>query len=158
MWDMVVHFVDIGWIIYHHICINNGLWCLTALSTIFQLYRGGQFYWWRKPEKTTDWQTLSHSVVSSSPRLSGIQTHNVSGDRHWFQIKGSCKSNYHTITTTTGSTQFQFSFHNVQSLLKSSKFYLKSAHIHLTNNMSYMKPLKPTLVLNENASFLFFYF
>jgi len=32
---------------------------------------------------TSHWQTLSHNVASSTPRLSGFRTHNVIGDRHW---------------------------------------------------------------------------
>jgi hypothetical protein len=35
---------------------------------------------------TSHWLTLSHNAVSSTPSLSGNQTHNVIGDRHWLQL------------------------------------------------------------------------
>jgi hypothetical protein len=33
------------------------------------------------------WQSLSHNVVLSTSRPSGVQTHNVSGDRNWLHRK-----------------------------------------------------------------------
>ena len=48
---------------------------LTPLSTICQLFRASQFYWWMKPECTEKNTDLSVHLT-----MSRIQTHNVSGD------------------------------------------------------------------------------
>jgi hypothetical protein len=56
--------------------VANGLWlwCLTPLSTIFQLYRGGQFHWWSTRGKTTDLsQSLSHNVYRVHLYLAGFE-------------------------------------------------------------------------------------
>ena len=98
VWKHLTKFA-LGWEIckYKYICnCQNNIawslfalfawWHLTPLSAIFQLYCGGQFYWWRKPEDPEKTTTCRKSLTNFNVvhlALIEIRTHNISSDRHW---------------------------------------------------------------------------
>jgi hypothetical protein len=111
------------------ICLLSGLvYGLTPHSTIFQLYRVGQFYWWRKPEKTQicskSLQLLTHTFVKEIRSV--VQTLVWSGQRlrKVYDTKGVIRSrNYKDRQCNGQKKKYKRTSNNLQNTTQKTNDY-----------------------------------
>jgi len=106
--DMLLQLDTLSWLQSNKILLLINpywFWFIVFNTTLFQLYRGSEFYWWRKPEypkKTTDLpqvtDKLYHIMLYTSPWVGFELTTSVMIGTNCIC---SCKFNYTTIAATT---------------------------------------------------------
>jgi predicted membrane channel-forming protein YqfA (hemolysin III family) len=97
---------------YRVISWRSVLSCYIVAISFIVLYRGDQFYWWRKPEdseKTTDLSQVTdklYHIMLYRVHLAWVGFKLTTLEVIGTDCIGSCKSNFHTITTPIKSGNY----------------------------------------------------
>jgi hypothetical protein len=115
------------------------VWCLTPFSTIFQLHRGDQFYWWRNLSQVTDNCQLPYDHGHDWPQWSltkiGIQQN---------------KKNHRTFSLTVYNVSVPLTVHNI-----SVPSTLHNIDLYVSDSWSvvyFTVPVKPKCDVQHNVT------